>query len=209
MSQEDSKRKEENSNLDVVYYLIKKLESRYNSILKFNDLLDSFDTRENFFNLRKDLKLLFNDLSEDFKQGIFAIKALLNQNKKILEEIKLQEIKNKNTLDELNNYITENKNLKKQIIDNKSKYTFNKNNIDSDDDSDDSDESEESIKEKKKIIEKEKENNINNIEQKKNKYEMENLSNVKNIMANMKKNKMKFKMAIDQHLANIQNIDDN
>ena len=38
---------------------------------------------------------------------------------------------------------------------------------------------------------------------------MENLSNVKNIMANMKKNKMKFKMAIDQHLAKNQNIDDN
>ena len=47
------------------------------------------------------------------------------------------------------------------------------------------------------------------LEEERNKYEMENLSNVKNIMANMKKNKMKFKMAIDQHLAKNQNIDDN
>ena len=44
---------------------------------------------------------------------------------------------------------------------------------------------------------------------KKNKYELEQLSNVKNIMNNMKRNKMKIKMAIDQHFTNNQEQDMN
>ena len=68
-------------------YLVQKLETRYNSIIKFNKLLDSSNTSEAFYSLKKDFKLLFNDLEEDFRQGIFAIKALTSQN------IKLQLIK--------------------------------------------------------------------------------------------------------------------
>ena len=37
---------------------------------------------------------------------------------------------------------------------------------------------------------------------KKNNYEFEKLSNVKNIMDNMKKNKLKLKLAIEQHFNN-------
>ena len=56
----------------------------------------------------------------------------------------------------------------------------------------------------------------NNMEKKeieqfrKNNYEFEQLSNVKNIMDNMKKNKLKLKMAIEQHFTNNQdNENDN
>ena len=70
----------DNSSIEIMNYLIKKLESTYNSILKFNNLLDSYDTSESFFTIRKDLKLFFTDLTENFNQGIFAIKALTNQN---------------------------------------------------------------------------------------------------------------------------------
>ena len=209
MSQENSENND-NSNLEIMNYLISKLESRYDSILKFNNLIESYDTSERFFTLRNDLKLLFNDLSEDFKQGIFAIKALSNQNKKILEEIKQKDINNKKTLDELNKYVSENKNLKNKVINDKN--ISNKKNIEDsdDDDSDDSDESEEIIKEIKKDKKKSNDNNIdNNNDNIKNKYDMKNLSKARDIMANMNKNKIKIKQAIAKGLANNQNFDDN
>ena len=93
----------DNSSIEIMNYLIKKLESTYNSILKFNNLLDSYDTSESFFTIRKDLKLFFTDLTENFNQGTFAIKALTNQNKKILEELK------ENNININNNIIINNK----------------------------------------------------------------------------------------------------
>ena len=44
-----------------------------------------------------------------------------------------------------------------------------------------------------------------NVRKKNNKFELEQLSNVKNIMNNMKQNKMKLKMIIDQHFTNSNN----
>ena len=111
----------DNSSIEIMAYLIKKLESSYNSILKFNNLLDSYDTSESFFTLRKDLKLFFTDLTENFNQGIFAIKALTNQNKKILEEIKIKDIELQKNISQLKNKIPENKNIKLEIKENENK----------------------------------------------------------------------------------------
>ena len=191
----------DNSSVEIMNYLINKLESNYSSIIKFNSLIDSFDSSESFFTLKKDLKLLFNDLLQSFKQGIFAIKALTNQNKKILEEMKLKDIENKRIIEQFNNQITENKNLKKQIIKIKDKDI--RENIDI---------KENIYKEKKEDIIKNNNNINNNIKINNNKYEFAQLSNVKNIMDNMKKNKLKLKMAIEQHFTNNpdeQNINEN
>ena len=193
-----------NSSIEIMAYLIKKLESSYNSILKFNNLLDSYDTSESFFTLRKDLKLFFTDLTENFNQGIFAIKALTNQNKKILEEIKIKDIELQKNISQLKNKIPENKNIKLEIKENENKeekFEIKENSKDN------------SIK-----IEKDEElneNNVNNnlimnkkednVRKKNNKFELEQLSNVKNIMNNMKQNKMKLKMIIDQHFTNSNN----
>ena len=111
----------DNSSIEIMNYLIKKLESTYNSILKFNNLLDSYDTSESFFTIRKDLKLFFTDLTENFNQGIFAIKALTNQNKKILEELKIKKLKQQKNINEFNNKITEKKKIKKKIENKKKK----------------------------------------------------------------------------------------
>ena len=181
----------DNSSVEIMNYLINKLESNYSSIIKFNSLIDSFDSSESFFTLKKDLKLLFNDLLQSFKQGIFAIKALTNQNKKILEEMKLKDIENKRIIEQFNNQITENKSLKKQII-----------NIKDKDIRDNIDIKENIYKEKKEDIIKNDNNINNNIKINNNKYEFAQLSNVKNIMDNMKKNKLKLKMAIEQHFTN-------
>ena len=195
----------DNSSIEIMNYLIKKLESTYNSILKFNNLLDSYDTSESFFTIRKDLKLFFTDLTENFNQGIFAIKALTNQNKKILEELKIKELKQQKNINEFNNIITENKKIKPEIENKEENFEIKENNI-------------ENIKDNNKNnLEKNeelKENNINNniiinnkeenIRQKNNKFELDQLSNVKNIMDNLKKNRMRVKMILGQHFTNNQ-----
>ena len=172
------------SSIEIMSYLIKKLESNYSSLLKFNNLLDSLDSSESFFSLKKDLKLLFKDLIDNFNQGIFAIKALTNQNKKILEEMKLKDFENKEIMEQLNKINTENKNMKSQIIKIKGEYV--QENLEKNEDY------------KRNEIRKEK--NIDKINEEKfnNKYELAELSNVKDIMNNMKKKKMKLKMAFEQ-----------
>ena len=183
----------DNSSLEIMSYLIKKLESNYSSLLQFNNLLDSLDSPESFFSLRKNLKLLFKDLIDNFNQGIFAIKALTNQNKKILEEMKLKDFENKEIIEQLNKINTENKKLKSQVIkikeenvvDNLKNFEENK---------------KEEIR-KEKNSDKRKEEKLNN----NNKYEFAELSNVRDIMDNMKKKKMKLKMAFEQYKNQEQN----
>ena len=183
----------DNSSIEIMSYLIKKLESNYSSLLQFNNLLDSLDSPESFFSLRKDLKLLFKDLIDNFNQGIFAIKALTNQNKKILEEMKLKDFENKEIIDQLNKINTENKKLKSQVIKIKEENVMeNLENF------------EENKKEeirKEKNNDKRKEEKLNN----NNKYEFAELSNVRDIMDNMKKKKMKLKMAFEHYKNQEQN----
>ena len=184
----------DNSSLEIMSYLIKKLESNYSSLLKFNNLLDSLDSPDSFFSLRKDLKLLFKDLIDNFNQGIFAIKALTNQNKKILEEMKLKDFENKEIIDQLNKINTENKTLKSQVIKIKEENVMeNLENF------------EENKKEeirKEKNSDKRKEEKLSNNN---NKYEFAELSNVRDIMDNMKKKKMKLKMAFEHYKNQEQN----
>ena len=199
----------DNASIEIMNYLIKKLESTYNSILKFNNLIDSYDTSEEFFTLRKDLKLLFTDLTENLNQGIFAIKALTNQNKKILEKIKIKDIEHQKNIEQLNNIITENKKLKTEI-ENKEENLEIKENIKDKDNNIDIEKKEQIYENNNNIniINKE-EDNINiNLRQKNNKFELEQLANVKNIMDNMKRNKLKVKMIIGQHFSNNQEIQD-
>ena len=181
----------DNSSIEIMSYLIKKLESNYSFLLKFNNLLDSLDSPDSFFSLRKDLKLLFKDLIDNFNQGIFAIKALTNQNKKILEEMKLKDFENKEIIDQLNEINTENKTLKSQVIKIKEENVME--NL------------EENKKEeirKEKNSDKRKEEKLNNNN---NKYEFAELSNVRDIMDNMKKKKMKLKMAFEHYKNQEQN----
>ena len=209
MSYEESNRLNDNSFVEIMGYLIQKLESRYEIIIKFNQMLDTSNSSDDFFSLKNDLKLLFNDLEEDFRQGVFAIKALTSQNKKIMDNLKIKTNENINILERLNNTLSENKNLKLELIKlkdknrpeikkNKSKRDINlrhnyekfDNNIINDFMNKKRNYSTRNVV--KKQIEKLKKNN----------YEFEQLSNIKNIMDNMKKNKLKLKMAIEQHFTN-------
>jgi len=201
--------------IEVMQYLTNKLESRYNSILKFKKLIDTSDSPNSLFSLRKDLKQLFSDLQEDFRQGIYAIKALTTHNKSIINELKMKNKENKKITEQLNSILSENKNLK--IIKSKEnetqikKYNSKKDiNLNLRDDSDSKDNDKEENFKKRNYSTNRKRNNEKQIEQfKKNNYEFEQLSNVKNIMDNMKKNKLKLRMAIEQHFTNTHDFDSN
>ena len=218
MSFDESNQLYDNSFVDVMQYLMRKLESRYNSIIRYNKLLDTSDSPNSFFSLRRELKLLFNDLEDDFRQGIFAIKALTRQNKKIIDELKIKNEENKNLVDQLNGILSENKNLKVNIIKTKEnniplKKTNSKKDINLRGEYENyEDEPEDDNYKKRNYSAKINNRNMerDEIEKfKKNNYEFEQLSNVKNIMDNMKKNKLKLKMAIEQHFTNNQNNDNN
>ena len=201
--------------IEVMQYLTNKLESRYNSILKFKKLIDTSDSPNSLFSLRKDLKQLFSDLQEDFRQGIFAIKALIAHNRSIINELKRTNKENKKISEQLNSLLSENKSLK--ILKSKENDTqIKKYNSKKDISLNLRDESvnKENIKEenykKRNYSANRKRNNEKQIEQlKKNNYEFEQLSNVKDIMDNMKKNKLKLKMAIEQHFTNIYDVESN
>ena len=201
--------------IEVMQYLTNKLESRYNSILKFKKLIDTSDSPNSFFSLRKDLKQLFSDLQEDFRQGIFAIKALIAHNRSIINELKRTNKENKKISEQLNSLLSENKSLK--ILKSKENDTqIKKYNSKKDINLNLRDEpiNKENIKEenykKRNYSANRKRNDEKQIEQiKKNNYEFEQLSNVKDIMDNMKKNKLKLKMAIEQHFTNIHDVESN
>ena len=201
--------------IEVMQYLTNKLESRYNSILKFKKLIDTSDSPNSFFSLRKDLKQLFSDLQEDFRQGIFAIKALIAHNRSIINELKRTNKENKKISEQLNSLLSENKSLK--ILKSKEndtqikKYNSKKDiNLNLRDESVNKENIKEENYKKRNYSANRKRNNEKQIEQlKKNNYEFEQLSNVKDIMDNMKKNKLKLKMAIEQHFTNIHDVESN
>ena len=216
MSIDNSNQIYDSSFIEAMKYLINKLESRYNSFLKFSKLIDASDSPNSLFSIKKDLKLLFNDLQEDVRQGIFAIKALTTYNKNILDELKIKEKENKNLTEQLNSILSENKNLKLKIIKSienipqikmdSSKKDLNlnlKENLDNNENV-----HEEENYQRKNYFNINMRNNEKEVEKfKKNNYELDQLSNVKNIMDNMKKNKLKLKNAIEQHFINTKNID--
>ena len=216
MSIDNSNQMYDSTFFEAMKYLINKLESRYNSILTFNKLLDSSDSPNSLFSIKKELKLLFNDLQEDFRQGIFTIKALTKYNKNILDELKIKEKENKNLTEQLNSILSENKNLKLKIIKSienipqikmdSSKKEINLN-LKEDLDNNDNFHEEENYQ-KRNYSNINMRNDEKEVEKfKKNNYELDQLSNVKNIMDNMKKNKLKLKNAIEQHFINTKNID--
>ena len=210
-----------NSNPDIMEYLIKKLESRKRNLSKYANFFNSIDSLESFYQRRKDISHLFQNLEEELHQASLAIKALLVQNKALSQEssnvINIQ--RNYNKLLQENNYLLkENNNYTKKLneLNNKqkspkrarsptftlsSKHKFDYNN-------------------KKQNYKNNYEKRINyskNINFHKNndkKTEQNNkdiynydldlndigqLKNVKNIMKDMKKNKNKLKEVIDEH----------
>ena len=117
------------TNENLIEYLINKLDSRIKKISKNKNFIKSIENID-FFPYKKDLINLMNDLEEDFKQALFAIKALLTENKSLtLDNNNLKE-KNFNLI-ETNNFLNvENENLKLEFnLNNNEIYNKNNNNL--------------------------------------------------------------------------------
>ena len=197
------------TNLEVMQYLIQKLESRHKKIIKFKNIFRELDSFESFYFQRKEIYILLNDLEEDLKQSSFAIKALVMQNKALLKEINIKINEKKTISNQLNFTLGENQNLKLQLnnindkiidtipfrnnsINNNNLLNVNINSIKVD-----NEEEYEEPKIKNLIIKNNNSNNnINNLE-KQNKSEQ--LNNVKKIMKEMRNNKRDLKKIIEEH----------
>ena len=213
-----------NSNPNIIEYLIQKLESRKKNLSKYANIISTIDSFESFYQKKKDIFLLFQNLEEELHQASLALKALVVQNKALSQEsINSKDIGNdyKKLLQENNYLLKENCYYAKQIeeLNNKSKspkkqkspafstssksrfnkyQPLHKNNF-----------------ENKNIINKNRKNK-NNYNNKKrensNKYnfnydfdlnDINQLKNAKNIMKDMKNNKNKLKQVINEHFGRI------
>ena len=202
-------------NLEIMNYLIQKLEARQKKVFKFKTLFKELDSFESFYSQRKEIYLLLNNLEEDLKQASFAIKALLMQNKTLIKDINIKTNEYKNISNKLNFTLGENENLKLKLnsikqnkIDNIQYPNSSNNNmvnINIDSIKVDEEEEYEEPKTKNLVL---KENNMNNIgianfniynnnNNQDNKYEQ--LSNVKNIIKDLRNNKKDLRKIIEQH----------
>ena len=224
----NNKNKSNEQSLDVMNYLIQKLESRQKKIFKYKNLLEELDSFETFYSKRKEIYLLLNNLEEDLKQASFAIKALMLQNKSLIKDINTKLSENKILSNKLNLTIGENQNMKVKLENiNKKENQFNEmvnydinnnsnnNLINVDINSIKVDEEGEYDEPKIKNINlkynKSVQINNNNYENEKfnKEYTYDQFSNVKNIMAEMRNNKKNLKKIIEAHLKEQDNNDEN
>jgi hypothetical protein len=224
----NNKNKSNEQSLDVMNYLIQKLESRQKKIFKYKNLLEELDSFETFYSKRKEIYLLLNNLEEDLKQASFAIKALMLQNKSLIKDINTKLSENKILSNKLNLTIGENQNMKVKLENiNKKENQFNEmvnydinnnsnnNLINVDINSIKVDEEGEYDEPKIKNINlkynKSVQINNNNYENEKfnKEYTYDQFSNVKNIMAEMRNNKKNLKKIIEAHLKEQDNNNEN
>ena len=224
----NNKNKSNEQSLDVMNYLIQKLESRQKKMSKYKNLLEELDSFETFYSKRKEIYLLLNNLEEDLKQASFAIKALMLQNKSLIKDINTKLSENKILSNKLNLTIGENQNMKVKLENiNKKENQFNEmvnydinnnsnnNLINVDINSIKVDEEGEYDEPKIKNINlkynKSVQINNNNYENEKfnKEYTYDQFSNVKNIMAEMRNNKKNLKKIIEAHLKEQDNNNEN
>ena len=205
------------TSLEIMNYLVQKLEARHKKVIKFKNVFQELDSFESFYSQRNEIFLLLNNLEEDLKQATFAIKALIMQNKALLKEINIKTNENKNVLNKLNFTIGENENLKLKLNQQNDNINFNisypidinNNNLLNTNIKQIKIDDEEEYEEPKIKNLDIRDNNIineninNNNFDKMNKYEQ--LSNVKNIIKDMRNNKRDLKRIIEQHF-NEQNL---
>ena len=215
------------SNLEVMDYLMQKLDFRQKKIIKFKNLFKELDSFESFYAQRKEIYLLLNNLEEDLKQASYAIKALLLQNKSLINEMNTRISDNKKISNELNIALGENQNLKMKIekLENirviqseMNNYDMNNNNnlvnvnIESIKVDDEGEYEEPKVKNiDLKYNSNSKLNTYNNNDEEEinqdNNYEQ--LSNVKDIMKEMRNNKKNLKRIIDEHFKEQNAFDNN
>ena len=71
------------SNIHIIEYLIRKLESKEKKIKKINEMTKEKYSKDFFLKYNNEIIQLFNELDKDLNQAICALKALLTENKEL------------------------------------------------------------------------------------------------------------------------------
>ena len=107
------------SNATLIEYLIQKLNSRCCSVEKNKNVFEMLYSYETFVLQKKKLLNLLEEINEDMKQAAFAMKALLNENKGLHQEILTKEEIHNKVINELSSnndmLIEENEKLKEEM----------------------------------------------------------------------------------------------
>ena len=212
------------SSPDIMEYLIQKLETRQKNLFQYANMFNSINSIEEFYMRRKDIFNLFQNLEEELRQAALAIKAIMIQNKALSNEnIQILGIKkNYSKLLSENNYLLkENNNLSQKLkeinLPNKlqkraksptfikeyQKYKLDKSVQNKNYQTNDKLVKNKNIYNNKNINKKKIQNKLNinkNVRVNESYDEIKGLKNVKAIMEDMKKNKIKLKEVVNEHL---------
>lgn len=111
----DTKSSISNENSNLIQYLIRKLESRKSLLYNIKEILNSINSINDFLKYKIPTINFLEEINEDFKQAIFAIKALFTENKALslsndAQKEKIDKQKTENAF-----LFSENEDLKKSI----------------------------------------------------------------------------------------------
>ena len=93
------------SNIHIIEYLIRKLESKEKKIKKINEITKEKYSKDFFLKYNNEIIQLFNELDKDLNQAICALKALLTENKELSKSYDKFEYHNYSKSNNLKNII--------------------------------------------------------------------------------------------------------
>ncbi len=111
------------SNMHIMEYLIRKLESKEKKIIKINEMVKENNSYDFFLKNNEEIINLFNDLEKDLYQAICVVKALITENNALTISLNKKNYQNKEKIDIDNINIV---NLLKENNSIKEIYHFNK-----------------------------------------------------------------------------------
>ena len=111
------------SNMHIMEYLIRKLESKEKKIIKINEMVKENNSYDFFLKNNEEIINLFNDLEKDLYQAICVVKALITENNALTISFNKKNYQNKEKIDIDNINIV---NLLKENNSIKEIYHFNK-----------------------------------------------------------------------------------
>ena len=82
------------SNIHIMEYLIRKLESKEKKVKKINEKIKEENFKDYFLKNNNEITQIFIDLENDLLQAICAVKALLSENKSLIMVLNQNNIKN-------------------------------------------------------------------------------------------------------------------
>ena len=110
------------SNIHIMEYLIRKLESKEKKVKKINEKIKEENFKDYFLKNNNEITQIFIDLENDLLQAICAVKALLSENKSLIMVLNQNNIKNNFKKD--SNIDVKKKNLNHKYLNSEPNYNI-------------------------------------------------------------------------------------